>query len=109
MKALQDRTRHAEHQRLEADLDARLDTVFDRCPELCGFSVAERLVPGKGEDAGLREWELYVYDIAAYPVLGAGQSEQFFGEISGALAELLNERPEAAQLLPGRTFARAWH
>jgi hypothetical protein len=57
----------------------------------------------------VREWELYVSAVAAYPELGPGQAQGFIGEISDVLADLLNQRPQAADLLPGRTFARAWH
>jgi predicted ABC-type sugar transport system permease subunit len=93
---------------LEAALRAEVETIFERCAGLCGFSVAERLV---SEDAnqGVREWELYVSAVAAYPELGATQAEGFIGEISGVLADLLDQRPQAADLLPGRTFARIWH
>jgi hypothetical protein len=96
-------------QDLERDLEARVGTVFERCPELSGFSVAERPVPPEDGNAGGREWELYVSHVAAYPELGPTQSERFVNEISGALADLLNQRPQAADLLPGRTFARVWH
>jgi hypothetical protein len=109
MKTLQDWTEPAERQDLKADLEARVETVFERCPALWGFSIAERLVPSKDADAGVREWELYVSNIDAYPELGSAQAEMLCGEISGAFADLLDQRPEAAELLPGRTFARMWH
>lgn len=93
---------------LEAALRAQVETIFERCSALCGFSVAERLV-SENRKEGVREWELYVSAIAAYPELGEEQVEDFIGEISGVLADLLNRRPQAAGLLPGRTFARVWH
>jgi hypothetical protein len=97
-----------QHAELEAVLNERIDSIFERVPALCGFSIAERLV---AEDAreNSREWELYVCAVAAYPQLGDGQQQDFIGEISGALADLLQQRPQAADLLPGRTFARKWH
>ena len=97
---------NAEREDLEAALSARIETIFDRCSELYGFSVDERLVSQK---EGAREWELYVSAVAAYPELGRSQADGFIGEISEALADLLNQRPQAADLLPGRTFARVWH
>lgn len=110
MKALQDRTRDVERHRLEADLDARLEMIFHCCQSLCGFSVALRSIPSTDGEAGVPECELFVSGIDVYPELGCGESEQQLrGEISAALADLLDERPEAAELLPGRTFARAWH
>ena len=105
MESLQDQFRDAEGKQLEADLRACVATVFERYPALCGFSVGERLVPSGNAE----EWELYVSDMAVSPHLGGGASEQFHGEISHALGEFLNERPEAADLLSGRTFARSWH
>ena len=97
-----------QHAELEAALSERIDAIFERVPALCGFSIAERLVSEDTEDDA-REWELYVCAVAAYPQLGEGQAQDFIGEISGALADLLSQRPQAADLLPGRTFARKWH
>lgn len=93
---------------LEAALEAQVAGIFERLSELYAFSVAERLVLEDREE-GVREWELYVSAIAAYPELGSDQSALFVGEISNALAELCNERPQAADILCGRTFARSWH
>jgi len=98
----------AQHAELEAALSERIDAIFARVPALCGFSIAERLVSENTEQEA-REWELYVCAVAAYPQLGEGQAQDFIGEISGALADLLSQRPQAADLLPGRTFARKWH
>jgi hypothetical protein len=99
---------NAQREDLEAALSARIETIFDRCSELCGFSVDERPVSKNGKE-GVREWELYVSAVAAYPELGTSQTDGFIGEISEVLADLLNQRPQAADLLPGRTFARVWH
>ena len=90
----------------EQDLAAQIESVFDRCPQLCGFSIAERLV--RAED-GAREWELYVSNIDAYPRPGPEELDDLLGELCGLLAEVLSEQPQAADLLPGRTFARVWH
>ena len=98
---------NAQREDLEAALSARIEAIFERCSELCGFSVDERLV--KDGKEGAREWELYVSAVAAYPELGPGQADGFIGEISEVLEDLLIQRPQAADLLPGRTFARVWH
>jgi hypothetical protein len=97
-----------QHSELEAALNARIDAIFERVPALCGFSIAERLISEDAKD-DCREWELYVCAVAAYPQVGEGEAQDFIGEISGALADLLQQRPQAADLLPGRTFARKWH
>jgi hypothetical protein len=93
---------------LEAALSARIEAIFDRSPGLCGFSIDERLVSGSAKE-GSREWELYVSAVETLPELGDARANRFIGEISGALEDLLNQEPQAADLLPGRTFARVWH
>lgn len=98
-----------EREDLEAALKARVEAIFNRSPALCGFSIGERLVSGAEGAQSAREWELYVAAVSTYPEGGAAQSARLVGEISGALEDLLNQRPQAADLLPGRTFARSWH
>jgi hypothetical protein len=93
---------------LEAALENRVAAIFERCTALWGFSIAERPVSAEGAQSA-REWELYVATVSAYPELGEDQSARLVGEISGALEDLLNQQPQAADLLPGRTFARSWH
>ncbi len=109
MKELQERTRDAERHRLEADLGARLVTLFHGCPALCGFSVGERSIPAIGGKEGARDLELFVADIDVYPALGPDQSKKLVDQIAATLAELLDESPQAADLLSGRTFARILH
>ena len=96
-------------QELEADLGARVEALFGRCPELCGFLVEERVVDGSSAEAGVRELELYIAGIDVFPALGSAQSETLVAQISAALADLLEESPEAADLLAGRTFVRTVH
>jgi hypothetical protein len=96
MKALQERTWQGEHHRLEADLGACIETVFERCPLLCGFSV------------GQRQSELFISGIDIYP-LGWDQSDELRREISTALCDLLSQHPDAFALLCDRTFARSLH
>ena len=40
---------------------------------------------------------------------GANAADEALGEIAQTLLELIEERPEAAALLRGRTFARTLH
>lgn len=93
---------------LEADLGTRIGELFGRCPELCGFMVEERMVADP-DAAGVRELELYIAGIDVYPALGSAQSETLVAQISAALADLLDDRPEVADLLAGRTFFRSLH
>jgi len=94
VNALQQRT---QRQQLEADLAARIDALFGRCPTLYGFSVRQT-------DA-----EHGVVDLTCFPTPYGERAELIFGEVTKMLHELEDEQPEVAQLLPGRTFARAFH
>jgi hypothetical protein len=76
------------------DLDAQLASLFERCPNLCGFSVRN-----ENDD-------LFVSDVGIAPRLSAEQYGEIFQDIAKTLAELLDERPEACELVSGRTFAR---
>jgi len=81
--------------RFEADLAARVAALFGRCPALCGFSV----------QAG----EPDLLDLTCYPTPDRERAELILHEVSGMLLELVDEQPQAAELLRGRTFARAFH
>jgi hypothetical protein len=74
-----------------------LESLFARCPDLCGFSV-------RGD-----ENELFVSDIGIAPRLSAEQYGEIFQDIARTLSELLEEQPEACDVLRGRTFARVLH
>lgn len=76
-------------------VDAAVNELFAAWPELYGFSV------------GQLEGVLSLEDVAADP-WGAHTAE-LPGEIAAALLELIDEQPEAAELLRGRTFARTLH
>lgn len=106
MNALQHST---EFIRLESDLAARLDSLFQRCPALHGFSVQ----PGSSVSRervflDLRD-DLYLADVVWHRPLNVEQATTLVEEISQALFELVDERPEATALLRGRTFARTLH
>lgn len=79
---------------MKTALDATLDRIFATCPELCGFAV---------EDAQ----DLGFIDVALNP--GYEQAEPLPGALVDALLELIDEQPEARELLRGRTFARTLH
>ncbi len=71
-----------------------VSTLFQRYPALCGFSVKE---------------DLSFWNVACHRALAGDEAEILCEEISAALHELVEERPEAAELLRGRTLARAFH
>ena len=74
-------------QDLEADLGARVEALFGRCPELYGFLVEERVVEAPAGEGAARELELYIAGIDVFPALGTAQSETLVAQISAALAE----------------------
>lgn len=90
----QQSTLEASLDRAGRDLEAQLASLFARCPDLCGFSVRN-----ENDD-------LYVSDVGIAPRLGTEQYGEIFQDIAKTLAELLEERPEACELLSGKTFAR---
>jgi hypothetical protein len=76
-------------------VDATVNRIFAAWPELYGFSVTQL------------EGELCLADVAADP--WHRHSQELAGEIAAALVELIEEQPEAAELLRDRTFARTLH
>jgi hypothetical protein len=76
------------------EVNDRVSTLFQRYPSLCGFLVKE---------------DLSFSNVACHPALASDEAEILREEISAALYELLEERPEAAELLRGRTLARIFH
>ncbi len=74
--------------RVEAELSARIGAVFGRFPDLSGFSLQDRT-----GSAPVSEMEY----------------EEAYKLIADAVADIVSERPEALELLRGRTFARTLH
>lgn len=106
MNALQDRT-HLD--RLESDLAARVQMLFQRCPALYGFSVQQASSVTRERIALCLEGDLFLADVALHQPLDREQAATLVEEISEELLELVDERPEATALLRGRTFARTLH
>lgn len=82
---------------IQRQVDRLLESLFNRRPDLSGFSV-------RGEDD-----ELFVSDVGIAPRLSAEQYGEIFQDIARTLSELLDEEPAASELLRGRTFARTLH
>ena len=76
------------------ELPAQIEALFARCPALCGFSVKE---------------DISFSHNACHPALVGEEAQILCEEISATLHELLEARPEAADLLRGRTLARIFH
>lgn len=91
-------TRLAEASRLRSEAEAALEQhvaeLFRRIPVLAGFAVRD-------------DFEFEDVSVYAWPGYTAG--EELYQALLDALAELADERPDAARLVRGRTFARAFH
>ena len=98
---------YPDQKRVVADVEARIELLFLRCPALCGFAVQDRAsLPEKLTENMIPDADLYVTEIGMFPKLGAEQYADVFDEITVTLANLMNEQPNAYDVLRGRTFAR---
>lgn len=109
MKPAQLGTLNADLPPIEEDLAARVDTIFDRCPFLYGFTVQDCSALPEALRSLALERELVVTDIGVYPYLNPDQCEQIYNEIAVALLDFMFERPSAKDVLRGRTFVRTLH
>jgi hypothetical protein len=104
MKTFADPVRN-EQRIAEALLEESIVALFDELPALCGFSVQDRGgLPDGG--AALLENGLFLTDIGLYPQPGLDEARLICEEIRETLVQLIDERPDARELLSGRTFAR---
>lgn len=71
-----------------------VETLFQRHPTLCGFLVKD---------------DLSFSNVACHPAIAGDEAEILCEEISATLHELMEEQPEVAELLRGRTVARTFH
>jgi hypothetical protein len=94
MKPSEARLREERRQRSAAVLEKHLGDLFRRLPMLSGFSLGEDLAV---TDVVVHSWPGYVAD------------EELYKDLMMALNDLADERPEAIELLRGRTFARTLH
>lgn len=94
MKASEQRLSEASRQHTEAIVARHVHQLFQRLPMLSGF----RLRP-----------DLEVVDLSVFTWPGYTVGQDLYEEVMQSLIELAEERPEAVQLMGGRTFARAVH
>ena len=95
--------------RLEADVEARIRSLFARCPTLHGFAIQDRAMLPKDLDLNLiPDADLFVTDIGLYPKIQS-QYDEIHDEITLAISDLVQAQPRAYDYLRGKTFARALH
>jgi hypothetical protein len=93
--------------RLEADVQARIRSLFARCPTLHGFVVQDRAMLPKAIDRGrIPDADLFVTDIGLYPKIES-QYDEIHDEITHAITDLVHDQPHAYDYLRGKTFARS--
>lgn len=80
----------------EHQIMARVSALFRRRPALCGFAV-------RHTD------QLVVSEVTVHPPRGRHAPAELAIEIVATLGELIDECPEACELLRVRTFARTLH
>jgi hypothetical protein len=109
MKTQEHRATEAQRSRSEADLEVCLETLFSRCPSLCGFSVREAAYVEWDGSELRRVQRLLVTEVSVYPFSFLDPPPELCDEIVAQLAQLIDECPYARELLRERTFARTLH
>jgi hypothetical protein len=109
MKTQEHANEELEHSRYEANLGASIRALFVRCPRLHGFAV--RSTAQRSGDGFRLQFAsgLFVTDVSIHPACGFDTAVAHFQQIAAALGRLIDECPEAGELLSGRTFARVLH
>jgi len=95
--------------RVDAELAARIWEVLGRFPHLSGFALQDRTgLPDYINPSYLRE-DLFVTDLGFSAPVSDMDYDEAYRLITDAVADIVSERPEALDLLRGRTFARTLH
>ena len=94
MKPSEQSLSEARRQHTEAIVARHLSELFRRLPMLAGFCLRP---------------DLEVAELAVSTWPGYTASRDLYEEVVQSLAGLAEERPEAVQLMRGRTFARTVH
>jgi hypothetical protein len=94
MKSSTHRSEELRRERSQALVETHMAAIFQRMPMLSGFSLRH---------------DLEVTDIAISTWPGQTAGQELYDDLMQALADLAEERPDAVEVLRGRTFARAFH
>src|SRR5882672_4052146 len=95
--------------RVDAELSARIWEALGRFPDLSGFALQDRTgLPDYVNPAHLRE-DLFVTELGFSAPVSDTEYDEAYRQIADAVADIVSERPEALDLLRGRTFARTLH
>ena len=94
MKPPERRQGDARRQHTEAIVARHVDELFLRVPTLSGFWLRP---------------DLEVAELSVFTWPGCTAGRDLYEEVLHSLVDLALERPDAVQLMRGRTFARAVH
>ena len=94
MKISEQRMNEARRQNTEAIVAQHVHQLFQRLPMLSGFWLRP---------------DLEVAELSIFTWPGYTADRDLYEEVMQSLVDLAEERPEAVQLMRGRTFARAVH
>jgi hypothetical protein len=95
--------------RVDAELSARIWEVLGRFPDLCGFALQDRTgLPDYIDPSSLQD-ELFVTELGFSAPVSDTEYDEAYRLITDAVADIVSERPEALDLLRGRTLARTLH
>ena len=95
--------------RVEEGIATQIRTLFERFPDLAGFSIVDRSGLPDDVDPSGREYQLFVGDIGFCPPVSEREHGRACNRICDVLTDIVAERPEAFELLRGRTFSRTLH
>src|SRR5216684_4316487 len=96
--------------RVDAELSARIWEVLGRFPHLCGFALQDRTgLPDYIINPSYPQEDLFVTDLGFSAPVSDMEYDEAYRMITDAVTDIVSERPEAVDLLRGRTFARTLH
>lgn len=107
MKAVHSTTQERERDNVIADIVATIAALFARCHMLSGFSVQDRVTLTRDRNMAPLDGDLCVADVTVHA--GFSAPPVLYDEIAQTLLDLLDEHPEAYELLRGQSFARTFH
>jgi hypothetical protein len=109
MSAVQSRTQETERDGVIVAVVTRIAALFARLPVLSGFSVQDPATLTRGRHVATLDADLCIADLSMHGWPGWQPTPAVCEEIAQTLLELLDEHPDARELLRGYTFARTFH
>ncbi len=96
-------------QRLEAEVASRVRTLFERCPDLLGFSLYDLSTQDGVRAPAASEDDAPTVELGLTLTTRSHERDEAYELVTAEIDDLLSEEPIALALLRGRTFARTLH